>query len=224
MDSGAVPTGGRPLPLRDTVRQILATRLGSWSAGDSFQLVVAHSHRHDDHIYGDQQFRNDARATVVGTDVGSVRQFFGLTNWPDNTATFDLGARSLSVIPIPGHDPTHIAFYDPKTRILLTGDTLYPGMLFISDWAAYRRSIATLADFASVNSVSYVLGSHVEMTNRAGMSYPYRTTYQPEEHVLELRSSHLVELRQACDAIGATPRREVYDNFIIEPRVPKDSR
>jgi hypothetical protein len=70
-----------------------------------------------------------------------------------------------------------------------------------------------------VNNVTYMLGAHVEMTNRPRVPYPRRTTYQPEEHVLELKPSHLFELRDACEAIGATPRREAHDSFIIEPRV-----
>lgn len=218
-DSGAEPTGGRALPLRDTVRQILATRLGSRSAGDSLPLVVAHSHRHGDHVYGDRQFRNQPRTTVVGTDLGSVQRFFRLANWPERTAPFELGGRALTVIPIPGHDhnSTDIALYDHKTRILLTGDTVYPGILFVQHWEAYRRSIARLAAFASANSVSYVLGAHVEMTNRPRVAYDYGTTYQPAEHVLELKPSHLLDLRDACEAIGPRPRREARDSFIIVP-------
>jgi glyoxylase-like metal-dependent hydrolase (beta-lactamase superfamily II) len=219
LDSGAPPAPGRTLPLRETVRQILATRLGTRRAGDSFPLIVAHSHRHPDHVYGDGQFRNQPRTTVVGKDENSVRSFFRFINWPEHPAAFDLGGRTLTVIPVPGHDPTHIALYDPKTRILFTGDTFYPGMLFIQDWDAYRLSIARLAEFALSNPISYILGAHVEMTNRPRVSYPYRTTYQPDEHVLELKPTHLFELRDACEAIGARPRRDARDSFIIEPQV-----
>ncbi len=55
---------------------------------------------------------------------------------------------------IPGHEDSHVAAYDPRTRSLLTGDTLYPGLLTVQDWPAYRRSAARLARFAEEHEVA----------------------------------------------------------------------
>ena len=119
-------------------------------------------------------------------------------------------------IPIPGHEQSHIAVYDPKTKFLLTGDTLYPGLIVVNFWGDYRRSIRRLADFAARNQISYVLGAHVEMTSRPRVHYEYGTPFQPDEHVLQLGVRHLLELRDACEAMGNTPRHEVHDDFVIE--------
>jgi len=43
------------------------------------------------------------------------------------------------------HEAAHLAFYDAETQLLLTGDTLYPGRLFIDDWTAYQASVARWA-------------------------------------------------------------------------------
>ncbi|MGN0735147.1 MAG: MBL fold metallo-hydrolase [Anaerovoracaceae bacterium] len=43
---------------------------------------------------------------------------------------FDLGDRCLRVIHTPGHSNDAIMLYDEKNKILLTGDTFYPGALY----------------------------------------------------------------------------------------------
>jgi len=37
--------------------------------------------------------------------------------------------------------------YDRKSKILLTGDTVYPGRLYIRDWTAFNASVERLAAF-----------------------------------------------------------------------------
>ena len=215
LDTGDLRQGTRPLPLRETVEQLLAEH----SAGRRTRpprLIVAHSHSHGDHRSGDTQFNDPSRATVVGTSVDAVKNFFRFADWPNRSATFDLGGRPLTLIPIPGHEDSHVAVYDPKTKLLLTGDTLYPGLLVVNRWGDYRRSVRRLADFAARNRISYVLGAHVEMTSRPRVPYPYRTVHQPDEHGLQLEVRHLLELRDACEAMGNSPRRAVHDDFVIE--------
>src|SRR5205807_2197941 len=104
--------------------------------------------------------------TVVGTNLPAVQKFFGITQWPTQIATYDLGGRALKIIPVPGHEETHIAVYDPQTHLLLTGDTLYPGRLYVSNWNAYRASIERLVTFSETHPVKYVLGAHIEMTKK----------------------------------------------------------
>lgn len=111
---------------------------------------------------------------------------------------------------IPGHQTAHIALYDRETGLLFTGDTLYPGLLFISDWATYRTSVGRLAQFVASHPIAHVLGAHVEMSATPRQVYPYGTTYQPNEHVLQLAASHVTALDAALTMI-------VYDEFIISP-------
>ena len=111
----------------------------------------------------------------------------------------------LDVLAIPGHEQSHNALYDRQTGILLTGDTLYPGLLFIDDWATYRESVRRLAEFVASHAVSHVLGAHVEMTATARINYPYGATYQPDEHALRLDATRMLELDAALGALGASP-------------------
>jgi hydroxyacylglutathione hydrolase len=89
------------------------------------------------------------------------------------------------VLPIPGHEDQHLAFHDSATGILLSGDSLYPGLLLVNDWPAYRDSAQQIASFADTHDVSFVLGAHVEMT-RSGDLFPIGTIFQPDEHPLQL--------------------------------------
>jgi hydroxyacylglutathione hydrolase len=205
LDTGATNTA----KLRDTIKGLI---------GDK-PLVVAHSHAHGDHTASDGKFAADPKLSVVPNTVAGQQAQFGITTWPDSLGGFDLGDRALDVIAIPGHEQTHIAIYDRQTGILLTGDSLYPGLLFIPDWTTYRASIHRLAAFAATRVITHVLGAHVEMTSTPKVVYPYGTTFQPDEHVLQLSASHLTELSDALDQLGPRPpsRPVAHDDFVINP-------
>jgi hydroxyacylglutathione hydrolase len=215
VDTGADPGPGRELPVRAVVQAIIE-RYEEGQHLNAIELVVAPSHAHGDHAHGDEQFTGQPRTTVV-SGLRGVREFFGFARWPNQQVSFDLGERRLTVLAIPGHEPTHLAFYDPRTRILLSGDTVYPGYVYVSDWSAYRRSIKRLVRFASDHPIRYILGAHVEMSSRPGVAYPAGATYQPDEHVLQLSPQHLHALHAALTRLGNTPTRTVLDDFIIQP-------
>ncbi len=215
-------TGAGGIPVQQTVARIvdewLAAHGQSW-----IELVVVHTHAHGDHIAGDAQFAGQPNTTLVAPGVASTQQFFGISDWPNEIVPYDLGGRVLDVIPIPGHEPSHIALYDRRTCLLLTGDTLYPGRLYVfgaasqGQWAVYKASIQRLVDFASVNPVSWVLGTHIEMSRRPGVDFPLGSTHHPAEHVLQLGLSHLIELDQALDSLGNQPQMQIHREFIIFP-------
>lgn len=203
-------------PIQDTVRGIITQWLGAHNRS-TIQLIVTHSHSHGDHIAGDNQFLGQPNTTVVGTSLPAVQHFFGITAWPTQIVTYDLGERLLDVIPVPGHEATHIAVYDRQTGILLTGDTLYPGRLYVRDWQAYKASIARLVAFSRTHTIVHILGTHIEMSNVPGIDYPIGSTFQPHEHVLQLTRAHLSKLHDAVETMGDTPVKQSYDDFIIYP-------
>jgi glyoxylase-like metal-dependent hydrolase (beta-lactamase superfamily II) len=155
---------------------------------------------------------------VLGKNPEEVQAFFGVTSWPNQQVTLDLGGRILDIIPIPGHEASSIAFYDRTTRILLTGDTVYPGRLYIRDWPAFKSSIERLASFVKTHEVSQVLGTHIEMSTKPGVDYPVGTTYQPEERELQMTPAHILELYEAVLKMGEGPVRDVHNDFIVYPR------
>jgi glyoxylase-like metal-dependent hydrolase (beta-lactamase superfamily II) len=215
IDTGATASAAT-FPLRTTVENLLVEHYGAAQRAQ-ITLVVAHSHAHGDHRAADAQFNAQANTVVVGTSQAAVSTFFGITNFPDSIVDYDLGGRVLKVIPIPGHEPSSLAYYDAQTGILFTGDTVYPGRLYIQDWEVYRTSITRLRNFAEGKTITHVLGAHVEISKTPGQDYPAGSTFQPDEHVLQLKKDALTLLDSELKKIGPTPMRKVLDEFIISP-------
>jgi glyoxylase-like metal-dependent hydrolase (beta-lactamase superfamily II) len=184
---------------------------------DSIPLVVAHTHAHGDHISGDAQMRALPNTTVVGLTPSAVQTFLGFKNWPEENAQYDLGARVLDLIPIPGHEPSSIAVYDRQTGILFTGDTLYPGRLYVADGPEFARSVQRLVDFTKGKIVAHILGNHIEETRTPYLDYPIGTVYQPDEHALELGRAHLLELNDALQNMNGKIIRMAFRDFTIWP-------
>lgn len=219
LDTGATADPGR-FPLRTTVDQLISEWLGQHPR-EGYELVVAHTHGHNDHVAADPQFAGRPATTVVSRDVDAVRSFFGFSDhWPAQTVTFDLGGRVLEILGSPGHHKAAITVYDPWTGILLTGDTVLPGRLFAFDFPAYLATLDRLVDFAGTRAVTHVLGCHVEMTSRPGRDYPLGATYQPDERALQMTTAQLTAIRDAAASIAGQPGVHRFDDFIIynEPR------
>ncbi len=195
--------------------------LGAWRSthgGAPAELVVAHTHGHGDHIAGDAQFRDRAGITLVKPDAASVRAFFGFRDWPRDAVTFDLGGRVLDVLAIPGHQDASIAVYDRASRVLLTGDTFYPGRLYVADTAAFAASTARLAAFASRHPIATILGTHIEQRRTPYTDYPRGTQDQPEEDRLELSRVELVQLDSAVQSMRGRFTRLLMPRYTIWPR------
>ena len=202
------------------VAVVVKELMGRWlsrNGRDAIDLVVAHTHAHKDHIAGDEQFKAFPRTTVVPPTLTGVQSFFQFRSWPTEVSTYDLGDRVLNVIPIPGHEVSSIAIYDRETAILFTGDTLYPGRLYVQDAVAFRRSVQRLVDFTHSKVVAHILGNHVEQTRTPYLDYPVGTVYQPDEHELQLGRSQLLELNEAMRGMNGNVRRAAYRDFTIWP-------
>lgn len=213
-----VDTGAPGVDVAGEVRSILARWAGSRPAGMPLpELVVAHTHGHSDHVAGDPQFEGNARTRLVGTSVEAVSAFYGIRRWPEDRGFFDLGARPLDVIPVPGHEPSSVAIYDRRTGVLLSGDVLYPGRLYVRDAGAFRDSIARLVHFTAGRPVAHFLGAHIENSRTPFVDYPEGTVSQPDEHPLELGRAHLLELEQALAAMAPAIDRLVLRDFTIWP-------
>lgn len=214
VDTGATEDS-TSFPLYATVRKLLDGF--DQQRGRKLNLVVAHSHRHSDHYAGDAQFKDKPNTTLVGVNKKEVVSFFRFTGWPNQNATFDLGDRKLTIIPIPGHDEASIAVYDEQTGLLLSGDTFYPGRLYVRDWPSFISSIDRLNTFCKNNSVTYLVGNHIEMKDIARLDYPIGTVFQPNEHRLPLRPENLQQLHEGLAALGNVPTHKVFDDFIVVP-------
>ena len=203
IDTGATEEGGASLLA--AIREIT-----------DLPLIVAHSHGHGDHIKGDGAFSGQEGTSLVGVGADAVQSFFGFDNWPQEQAELELGGRTISLLPTPGHTDDDLAYYDPVSQFVVTGDTLYPGRLYVRNWSAYRASIARLNAWIQEKSVSYVLGTHIEMTADANVDYPIRTTYQPDERSLPLAPSDILKLHETLMSLEE-PERTYLGSFVIWP-------
>ena len=206
---------------RTDVAPVVGGLVDRWLARNhraGIDLVVAHTHAHDDHTSGDLQLGALPRTTVVGTSPAAVGAFFRFKAWPTDVVSYDLGERVLDVVAIPGHEPSSIAIYDRATGILFTGDTLYPGRLYVRDAPEFSRSVRRLVEFTRGKVVSHILGNHIEQSRTPYLDYPVGTVYQPDEHPLELGRAHLLELDAALTEMGAAVHRQALRDFTIWPK------
>jgi len=206
IDTGAV-ADPKAMPLAKTILELLPDKNNK-----KLPLLVAHTHRHLDHRAGDPQFASLPSVEVVPFDLEGVRAFFGFNNWPNGIAHVDLGGRTVDVIPTPGHNQTHLAFYDDRTGILFTGDFLMPARLLIEDARAYRESALRVVDFLKTRQLTHILGGHIELS-AAGRAYRFGSHYHPNEHRLELTRADLAALPAAFERFNGFYAR--YPNYIL---------
>lgn len=158
----------------------------------SLPIVVVNSHTHPDHTGNNWQFstiysfdsdytRKNARGSSAiraeiepGKICGSLPEGFDparystrpwkTARWLHDGDRIDIGGRSLEVLATPGHAPDSICLFEPASGLLFTGDTYYPGPIYVfgpgSDPAEYQRSVDALARLAP--KVRRVLGGHNE--------------------------------------------------------------
>ena len=214
-DTGATADPAQ-FPLYDVVQNLVAQRQTRPSA-QRLKLLVTHSHSHGDHTAADPQFRGKPGVTLIEPNPEAVREYFRLPDWPEGSATIDLGARQLTVIPAPGHQDESVAVYDSTTGWLLTGDSLYPGLLYIDDWSQYRSSIDRLVEFAKTRPVSAVMGTHIEMSRTPGKIFPRGSTFQPGELGLALTVEDLLALDESLRRAGAEPKEIAMPKFVVTP-------
>lgn len=214
-----IDTGAGGLEIRPTIDRLI----GEWRANHGerpVHLVVAHSHGHGDHHAGDAEFRDRPDTEIVGLAREQVAAFFKISDWPHETGHFDLGGRKLDIIPTPGHEPSHIMVYDVRTRLLFSGDMLYPGRLYVplDHFSEFRDSADRLASFAAIHPIRALLGGHIEMTDVSGQDYPMKAATHPSEHRLPLAPSAIRELQDAVSNTGAVPTIDRHADFIVYPR------
>jgi len=146
-------------------------------------VTVLNSHTHFDHTGGNAEFSEifnedtafsranakgqsnaysrDALASQrlcgplppgVHPDAYTIRPW-RVTHWVRDGEHIDLGGRELEVIFTPGHTPDSLSLLDRRRGLLFTGDTFYPGPIYLftpeTDFAAYAQSVARLAQLVA---------------------------------------------------------------------------
>jgi glyoxylase-like metal-dependent hydrolase (beta-lactamase superfamily II) len=221
-DTGvARESDNRVIPTAPVVMDLMA-RWAKRKNHAPVSLVVIHSHSHGDHTAADGQFQQMPGVQFVDSKPPAIQKAAGIAAWPTGLGQIDLGNRIVDVIPIPGHDVASIALYDRLTGNLMTGDSLYPGRLYVpqSEILTYAASAQRLVDFVKLHPIAHVLGTHIEQGSQPYFDYPRNTVYQPKEHVLELSRAHVFELNEAFHKMAGKPVTIVYPEFAVVPRIP----
>jgi glyoxylase-like metal-dependent hydrolase (beta-lactamase superfamily II) len=219
MDTGS-RNGNLAPALQRTVKNWLAR-----NGRPSIPLIVLHSHEHEDHTAGDAEVRAlkdpAMSVTFVPAELEATKQFWGIEHWPTDIGHVDLGGRVIDLIPIPGHSAVSVALYDRNTAILLAGDSVYPGRLYVADFPAFQASTERMIRFTEGKPVAHILGNHIEQTSTPYLDYPVGTMYQPNEHELALSRGSLLELEDALLSMHGTPKRLALRDLSVWPVGPE---
>ena len=203
-------------PLRETVDKVLRR----WSSAQNVEmpeLLVLPLGSDQSQTAALAQFANKPDTTVIAPGSGERASLV-------TQQQLDLGGRVLSVILTPGLDASSITLYDPWSDLLLTGNAFYPGRLVIRDFQAYRNSLNSLVQLMYEESVSYVFGGRIEMTNRPGLDHRLRSNYRPGEHSLQLEPQLLETALQAVNLINGETDIRILDDFILMNGVGRGAR
>lgn len=194
-------------PLRDVVDNCIA----EWCQRngrrvEEMPLLLAFTHLHDDHYAGINQFADRPNSRLMGQTHEQMVGFWGMTHYPEERVTLDLGGRKMLIWGNPGHVMSEFAYYDSYTQILFTGDMFYRGRCYISFWETWFASMKRLIAFVDSHPVTHVVGCHVEMS-RTGEDYPYGIQYQPDEAPWQLT---VEELRHTYEFAKTVKKPGIY--------------
>jgi glyoxylase-like metal-dependent hydrolase (beta-lactamase superfamily II) len=155
-------------------------------------VMVLNSHTHFDHTGGNADFSDiwnedtpysranaQTHSSIYGRDALAPERICGVlpagvhsdeftkrtwqaTHWIRDREQMDLGGRKLEILFTPGHTPDSVSLLDRQHGLLFTGDTFYPGPIYLftpeTDFAAYARSVHHLAQL--VPHLQLLLPSH----------------------------------------------------------------
>lgn len=104
----------------------------------------------------------------------------------------DLGARTVTIVHTPGHSPESISVFDAANNMILSGDFLYEGMLYVfvpgSSLQDYLTTTQTLLDTFAQTSVYY--GAH-RMTPPGPPALKHKDLSDLKNALLALRAGEL---------------------------------
>ena len=193
LDAGATEEA-EYFPLRQVVDRVI-NRWQQANGVPKMPLLVLTLGSETSQIAALGQFENRPDTVVVGNDSVLRSTVLG-GDWPSK-GKLDLGGRVLDVLPTPGLDASAISVFDAWSKILFTGNTLYPGRLVIRDFSLNTRKFGCTTGVL-VDEYTFVgfMGGRIEMSAEPGLDFILRSNYRPNERALQLSIADLTRCSQ----------------------------
>jgi glyoxylase-like metal-dependent hydrolase (beta-lactamase superfamily II) len=206
IDTGATPEP-EYYPLRKTIDGLVRS-LASLRRKQELPLTIVHTSAEDlAQNQGLAQFKGRPNTTILN-DAGTV----------------ELGSRKVTILSTPGAHKDGLSLYDHQTGLLFTGDLLFPGRIHIANDRDYVQSLEKVQAFVQTNPVRWLLGGHIEMSTTPGVHYSMRTTFKPNEHVLQLEPKAITEALTHARRIQGKSEIAIRGEFHLLNRVGLDDR
>lgn len=123
------------------------------------QILLTHGHL--DHVGAAAELAEYLKVPIIGPQkedefwlqgLPQQSQMFGLEQcepltpdrWLEEGDSVQVGSITLQVLHCPGHTPGHVVFFDPHSRLLISGDVIFKGGVGRSDFP--RGDQQTLID------------------------------------------------------------------------------
>ena len=224
IDTGATADPAH-YPLRDTVDAVIARWAGIRGRSRVPLTVVLTAPEDVAQHQGLGQFVGRPDTVIAPRPLAAMKAFHGLAaTWPEGIGTIDLGDRVVRVIPTPGTHRDGVSFYDPYTRLLFTGDLLFPGRIAIANDRDYHASLERLARWRDAQPVKWVMGGHIDMQFLPGKAYPRFATHKPWERVLQMEPVLIDEAIAATREVMGKQMMLIRPDFHLLNRVSPDER
>ena len=146
-------------------------------------LILINTHADPDHISGNRAF-GEFYMSPAEEENYRERNGSGTLIPVREGDIIDLGDRPLKIIDIPGHTPGSIAILDEKNRVLISGDTVQDGKIFMF---GKFRNLDTYID--SLNHLSEYAGTYDEI-------YPMHGTFPVYPDLIGKLINGAEEIRQ----------------------------
>ncbi len=170
-------------PDANTIRTALA-RTG-WTL--SHILVT---HHHSDHTDGIAPLKAEFNASVIGPEA-EADKIVGLDQTISGSDRVNVGSLEFEVLETPGHTLGHVAYFEPESKSLFSGDALFSlgcGRMFEGTPGPMWRGLAALRGLPDETMV--YCGHEYSAANAA-----FALSIDPDNKALQKRAAEISELR-----------------------------
>ncbi len=148
------------------------------------------THHHWDHTDGTAPLKGEFNASVIGPEA-EADKISGLDSTVSEGDRVSVGSLEFTVLKTPGHTLGHVAYFEPESKSLFSGDALFSlgcGRMFEGTPGPMWRGLAALRDLPDDTMV--YCGHEYSAANAA-----FALSIDPDNQALQNRAAEISELR-----------------------------